>query len=66
MYMRFLAVALASTCCRTSRQRQSNVRVLGLQRPLFVLLVAAVALYCWYRSRAWLGLALGLVAGGAA
>jgi hypothetical protein len=50
-------------CCRTSRQRQSSVRVLGLQRPLFVLLLAAGALYCWYRSRAWLGLALALLAG---
>jgi hypothetical protein len=39
------------------------VRVLGLQRPLFVVLVAAAALYCWYRSKAWLGLALALVAG---
>jgi hypothetical protein len=48
---------------RTSRQRQGNVRVLGLQRPPFVLLAAAAALYCWYRSRAWLLLALALLAG---
>ncbi|KAF6255729.1 prenylated rab acceptor PRA1 [Scenedesmus sp. NREL 46B-D3] len=55
--------ASSGSLVATSRQRQGAVRVLGLQRPLFVLLVAAAALYCWFRSRAWLGLALALVAG---
>lgn len=55
--------ASSGSLVATSRQRQGNVKVLGLSRPLFVLLLAAGALYCWYRSRAWLGLALALVAG---
>eukprot|EP00775_Hariotina_reticulata_P011242 gene11242-11391_t len=48
---------------KTSRQRSSNVRVLGLQRPLFVLLMLAAALYGWYRSRGWLMLLTAVVAG---
>ena len=56
-------VGLCCVSCSASRQRQGNVKVLGLSRPLFVLLLAAGALYCWYRSRAWLGLALALLAG---
>jgi len=43
--------------------RQSNVRVLGLQRALFVGLVLAGALYCYFRSRGWLRLLLALLIG---
>lgn len=39
------------------------MRVLGLQRPLFVALVAAAALYCLVRSGAWLRFGLALVVG---
>lgn len=47
----------------TSQMRQSNVRVLGLQRALFVGLVLAGALYCYFRSRGWLRLLLALLIG---
>lgn len=49
--------------CRTSQRRQSNVRVLGLQRPLFAALLVAAALYCMWRSGGWLRLLLALAAG---
>jgi hypothetical protein len=49
--------------CRTSQRRQSNVRVLGLQRPLFAALLVAAALYCLWRSGGWLRLMLALAAG---
>src|SRR5690242_2686690 len=49
--------------CRTSRQRQSNLRVVGLQRPVFVLFMMAAALYLWWRNRAWLNLFMALIAG---
>lgn len=65
---RYVPLALCfflSSClsCRTSQRRQSNVRVLGLQRPLFVVLLGAAALYCLYRSGGWLRLLLVLLAG---
>jgi hypothetical protein len=57
----------ACCCClcthRTSQRRAGNVRVLGLQRPLFVVLVGLGALYCLFRSRAWLRLLAALLAG---
>lgn len=48
---------------RTSQRRQSHVRVLGLQRPLFVALVGAAGLYCLVRSSAWLRFGLALAVG---
>lgn len=47
----------------TSQRRQSNVRVLGLQRLLFVALQVAAALYCLLRGGGWLRLLLALAAG---
>eukprot|EP00878_Enallax_costatus_P003393 GHUV01003602.1.p1 GENE.GHUV01003602.1~~GHUV01003602.1.p1 ORF type:complete len:220 (+),score=51.75 GHUV01003602.1:351-1010(+) len=47
----------------TSRQRQNNIRVVGLQRPVFVLLMVVAALYLWYLNRAWLNLFMALIAG---
>ena len=39
------------------------MRVLGLQRPLFVALLLAAALYCLVRGGGWLRLVLALPAG---
>lgn len=48
---------------RTSQRRQANVRVLALQRPLFVALVGAAALYCLIMGKGWLRLLLAVSGG---
>ena len=47
-------------------RRSKSDSILFLQRPLFVALAVAGAIYCWYRSRAWLALLGALLAGGRA
>jgi hypothetical protein len=49
--------------CRGPTRRGSEGKVLLLRRPLFVALLLAATAYCWWRSRAWLGLFGGLLLG---
>eukprot|EP00879_Flechtneria_rotunda_P025147 GHRR01026707.1.p1 GENE.GHRR01026707.1~~GHRR01026707.1.p1 ORF type:complete len:204 (+),score=30.88 GHRR01026707.1:260-871(+) len=57
------AASSPGSLATSSRHRQGSVKVLGLQRPVFVLLLLCCVLYCLYASRGWINLVLAVVAG---